>query len=166
MKEELYAWMRSLAVFYILLTTVLHLAPAPKYERYIRFFMGLLLILMLISPTSAILGKGGELRESFEKYYQQESSELENLETENLQFIYLEESYAAVLAEKILENLKETGISAAGADVQIEQGEWKVRLYFEKLPGWAERRQIADAVQKQWGIAEGNVSFKTLAPGA
>lgn len=166
MKEELYSWMRSLAVFYILLTTVLHLAPAPKYERYIRFFMGLLLILMLASPVSAIFGKGADFRETFEKYYQQQSDELESLESENLQFVYLEKGYSSVLAEKILENLKETGINAAGAEVQIEQGEWKVRLLFEKLPELAERRQIADAVAQKWGIRTGNISFKASSPGA
>lgn len=44
MKKELYQWIKNIAVFYILFTTVLHLVPDKKYERYIRSFMGLLLI--------------------------------------------------------------------------------------------------------------------------
>ena len=53
MKENLYAWIKNLAVFYLLFTMVLHLVPAGKYEKYVRFFMGLLLILILI--VTAIL---------------------------------------------------------------------------------------------------------------
>lgn len=45
MKEELYLWIRNLAVFYIFFTAVLNLIPDQKYEKYVRFFMGLLLIL-------------------------------------------------------------------------------------------------------------------------
>ena len=44
MKEEIYQWMKNLAVFYILFTAFLHLVPDKKYERYVRLFMGFLLI--------------------------------------------------------------------------------------------------------------------------
>ena len=39
-KEELYMWIRNLAVFYILFTALLHLVPDGKYQRYVRFFYG------------------------------------------------------------------------------------------------------------------------------
>ena len=42
MKKELYLWIRNLAVFYIFFTAVLNLVPDKKYEKYVRFFMGLL----------------------------------------------------------------------------------------------------------------------------
>ena len=51
MKEAIYDWMKCLAVFYILLSTILHLVPTGQYERYVRFFMGLLLIFMLCTPV-------------------------------------------------------------------------------------------------------------------
>ena len=38
MKEELYLWIRNLAVFYIFFTAVLNLIPDQKYEKYVRFF--------------------------------------------------------------------------------------------------------------------------------
>ena len=65
MKEELYLWIRNLAVFYIFFTAVLNLIPDQKYEKYVRFFMGLLLIFMMSTPIFSILGKGSELTESF-----------------------------------------------------------------------------------------------------
>ena len=57
MKEELYLWIRNLAVFYIFFTAVLNLIPDQKYEKYVRFFMGLLLIFMMSTPIFSILGK-------------------------------------------------------------------------------------------------------------
>lgn len=50
MKKELYLWIRNLAVFYIFFTAVLNLVPDKKYEKYVRFFMGLLLIFMMSTP--------------------------------------------------------------------------------------------------------------------
>ena len=64
MKEELYLWIRNLAVFYIFFTAVLNLIPDQKYEKYVRFFMGLLLIFMMSTPIFSILGKGSELTDA------------------------------------------------------------------------------------------------------
>ena len=49
MKEELYLWIRNLAVFYIFFTAVLNLIPDQKYEKYVRFFLLLQLIFFLCS---------------------------------------------------------------------------------------------------------------------
>ena len=75
MKEELYLWIRNLAVFYIFFTAVLNLIPDQKYEKYVRFFMGLLLIFMMSTPIFSILGKGSELTESFLDNFSEEYSE-------------------------------------------------------------------------------------------
>lgn len=60
MKEAIYSWIKCLAIFYILLTMLIHLVPTGKYQRYVRFFMGLLLMVMLITPMLSILEKGVE----------------------------------------------------------------------------------------------------------
>ena len=72
MKESFYQWVKTLAVFYILFSAVLHLIPDPKYERYIRSFMGLLLIYILCMPVFAVFGRGSELAGIFSGRYTQE----------------------------------------------------------------------------------------------
>lgn len=72
MKEAIYSWIKCLAIFYILLTMLIHLVPTGKYQRYVRFFMGLLLMAMLITPMLSILEKAKTLPESFSSLYQQE----------------------------------------------------------------------------------------------
>ena len=72
MKEAIYSWIKCLAIFYILLTMLIHLVPTGTYQRYVRFFMGLLLMVMLITPMLSILEKAKTLPESFSSLYQQE----------------------------------------------------------------------------------------------
>lgn len=73
MKEELYQWVRNMAVFYILFTAILNLVPDKKYEKYVRFFMGLLLIFMMSTPIFSLFGKGQELTGNFQVYLSREN---------------------------------------------------------------------------------------------
>ena len=45
---------RMIAVFYLLEQMVLQLIPGERYERYIRFYLGLLLVLLLLQPVFQI----------------------------------------------------------------------------------------------------------------
>ena len=89
MKEELYEWMKNLAVFYILFTALLHLVPDKKYEKYVRLFMGLLLIGMMCMPVFALIGKGEELLNSFQVNYEENTQLMEEEEIEQMQILYM-----------------------------------------------------------------------------
>ena len=45
---------RMIAVFYLLEQMVLQLSPGERYERYVRFYLGLLLVLLLLQPVFQI----------------------------------------------------------------------------------------------------------------
>lgn len=45
---------RMIAVFYLLEQMVLQLIPEERYERYVRFYLGLLLVLLLLQPVFQI----------------------------------------------------------------------------------------------------------------
>ena len=120
MKEELYLWIRNLAVFYIFFTAVLNLIPDQKYEKYVRFFMGLLLIFMMSTPIFSILGKGSELTESFLDNFSEENREKELREFQNIQKVYLEKGYELELEQKIRETLEKRGIEVYKVKVNIE----------------------------------------------
>ena len=55
MAQEIYQWARNLAVYYIILTALMHIMPDPRYSRYVRSFMGILLILIVTSPLLNLL---------------------------------------------------------------------------------------------------------------
>lgn len=157
-KEELYEWIKDLAVFYILFTAILHLVPDGKYEKYIRFFMGLLLIVMMSTPVFSILGKGQELAEDFQFYFDEENQEKEIRELENLQKLYLEKGYALELAGEIKEDLKKSGIEVQEVQVKIEgekaQAALTVKGSSEELEG-----RIADELMEKWGFEQGEYTI-------
>ena len=103
---DIYSWIKCLAIFYILLTMLIHLVPTGKYQRYVRFFMGLLLMVMLITPMLSILEKAKTLPESFSSLYQQEEKKRLTLDMENLQKSLLEKGVEEQLEKNIPESLK------------------------------------------------------------
>ena len=52
---------RMIAVFYLLEQMVLQLIPGERYERYVRFYLGLLLVLLLLQPVFQIFRLSAQL---------------------------------------------------------------------------------------------------------
>ena len=152
MKEAIYSWVKCIAVFYIFLTMLLHLVPTEKYQRYIRFFMGLLLIVMVISPVLSLLEKSRGLSVDFGKLYEQEEKKRLQLEMENLQKNWLEKGCEEQLGENIAESLKNNGIEVAGCEVHIEGELLKAVVWVKEVPDEELEGGIKDALGKEWGI--------------
>ena len=73
MFEYLYGWLEDLSFYLILVTAVLYVLPSNSYRKYIRFFTGLILILLLLNPILNLFGNknlGSEdLIREFENVY-------------------------------------------------------------------------------------------------
>lgn len=52
--QEILELVRYVAVFYLLEQMVLNLLPGKMYEKYVRFYLGLLLVLLLLQPVFRI----------------------------------------------------------------------------------------------------------------
>lgn len=52
--QEILDLMRVVAVFYLLEQMVLNLLPDRGYEKYVKFYLGLLLVLLLLQPVFRI----------------------------------------------------------------------------------------------------------------
>ena len=55
MRDFIYEWIQNIAFYLILITVLLHMLPDSDYKKYIRFFTGLILILLLITPVLKLL---------------------------------------------------------------------------------------------------------------
>ena len=161
MKKELYLWIRNLAVFYIFFTAVLNMVPDKKYEKYVRFFMGLLLIFMMSTPIFSILGKGQELTVSFLENFSRENKEKELQEFQNLQKIYLEKGYEMELEQKIRESLEKRGIEVYKVKVNIEGEETQANLVLKTEISQEERKELKDALVEEWGLKENRIHIQT-----
>ena len=122
MRTEIYQWMKNLAFFHVLTTTVLHILPDKRYEQYIRLFMGLLLALMICTPVFSLVGKSSELLNGFQKYYgEEEQARMEN-EAEGIRKTFLREAYKKELEKQIRRLLSDAGIFSekiSGVEAEI-----------------------------------------------
>lgn len=90
----LYEWIRNVAFYLVIITAVIQILPNDTYKKYIHFFTGLVLILLLMTPILKILGmenlsasfwkkEGLKLKmEEIEKeteYLQEENIEVEDI---------------------------------------------------------------------------------------
>ena len=57
-----YEWLRNLAFYMVLVTAALQLIPNRSYEKYIRFFCGLILVILLLTPVMRVIDAGFEGR--------------------------------------------------------------------------------------------------------
>ena len=84
--DALLGWIRNLLLVYFLLMIVLHFSAGKSYQKFIRFFMGLVLVLLLLGPFLRIFDRDDTLKNeiSYETFRQ-------NVEVAQLDFAYMEE---------------------------------------------------------------------------
>ena len=52
----IYEWMENIAFYLVILVAIMQMIPQSSYQKYIRFFAGMILILMLAGPILRIFG--------------------------------------------------------------------------------------------------------------
>ena len=50
----IYDWMENIAFYLVILVAIMQMIPQNSYQKYIRFFAGMILILMLAGPILRI----------------------------------------------------------------------------------------------------------------
>ena len=156
MDLQIYEWMKNLAVFYIFLTVVTHLVPDGRYEEYIRFFMGLLLIYMVCIMLCTMAGKSSEMIRQFSTEYNAEITRLKLKENKNLQSFYINEEYEKEIRKIILEILKSTGIKKADAAVHIEGENLSAEIYLQQKITEEQEGRLENALWQKLGIGKEN----------
>ena len=66
--QEVLNMVKYVAVFYLMEQMVLNLLPGKTYERYVRFHLGLLLVLLLLRPIFHIFDLTEQLNEEHLMY--------------------------------------------------------------------------------------------------
>lgn len=64
--EWMYQWIRNLAFFFVFLSALMNFLPGCEEKKYIRYFMGMLLILLLAKPILEF-GDWGDLGKMLEQ---------------------------------------------------------------------------------------------------
>lgn len=56
MLNYIYDWIENIAFYLVILVAVMQMIPQNSYQKYIRFFAGMILILMLAGPIVKLFG--------------------------------------------------------------------------------------------------------------
>lgn len=96
MLEELYGWIQNIAVYLIVTSAIMHAIPGKEYEKYVRFFSGLVLILLLFTPLLKLTGKEGV----FQNIYRSSEYELDRKAIEEAEQWFEDESFLEFLPEE------------------------------------------------------------------
>lgn len=158
MRTEIYQWMKNLAFFHVLTTTVLHILPDKRYEQYIRLFMGLLLALMICTPVFSLVGKSSELLNGFQKYYgEEEQARMEN-EAEGIRKTFLREAYKKELEKQIRRLLSDAGIFSekiSGVEAEITaKKKLLVKINLKAAITESQKEAVKNGLERICGLEE------------
>ncbi len=65
--EYFVRWIKNIAVFYVIASLILNIIPGEKYKRYIKLFLGVVMVILLIKPLGRLTGLDGRFAELFEE---------------------------------------------------------------------------------------------------
>lgn len=123
MLEKFYGWIKTIAACLIFMSLILRLLPEGKNVKYIRYFMGMVLVLVVLAP----LGRLFRLEEAFLKL--ESSFELSGARSEfedellMMGDLYTEEvikGYEEDLADQALKVLEKKGYGEYSVQVAID----------------------------------------------
>lgn len=75
MFQYLYEWMRGIAYFMVLITILMHIIPDQGYQKYIRFFTGILLVVLFLTPVWKLIGMGEDVQKIYKGSVYEETVE-------------------------------------------------------------------------------------------
>lgn len=123
MIEAIYTWMKNMVFFLVIVTAVLEVLPGTTYQKYIRFFTGLVLMMLLLTPFLSLSGAGEVFTELYHGYeYEQYKRDLQEQEEyfQDLDLLdFLPEEYALTESGGILpqaQGQEENGFSTEEGD--------------------------------------------------
>lgn len=80
MTEMIYSWVQDLVCYYILISAVLNFLPDNSYKKYIQYYMGLLFILVILSPLLKMTGIQAQVDQYVSEFQRMEAEEEQWLE--------------------------------------------------------------------------------------
>ena len=155
--EWLARWVRNLAFYFIFLSVLMNVIPQGEERKYIRFFMGLLLILVLIQP----LLTAGQRQE-----YEDFSMEKKYLEQEGKDYVQkncqkeMERQIKTLLEQLSYESTEVRVDFFNGEKLDVKEIRCVIRRADGNPPGEGEPDQVKRKLAQVYNLPEGNINIK------
>ena len=122
--EAVYGWVKSMIYYMIFMSAANNLLADSKYEKYIRFFAGMVLILLVISPFTGGLRLDEQISSMFQSItFQNDAQELKadlwGMEDKRLE--QMMSSYEEAVKSDLVAMAEAEGFSCAQAQVIIDR---------------------------------------------
>lgn len=156
-------WMKEFMIIYLILTILTQLCASAPLKKYLRFFSGVILLLVMFSPILHLFGKDGKLSEqvSYETFLeqldniQQDSKKLEFIQNDNTVHRYEE-----AVARDIMRQAKGQQMPVSKVQVTLN-GQYEI----EKVSVWLSvsiskedsrdaKKKLTELLQDMYGLKE------------
>ena len=117
MLDMVYEWIQNVVFFLLLAGAVLDALPGESYRKYIRFFIGMIVLLLLASP----LLKLGNLQSSFDNLYHSLEYEQTVREAQQMEQYFEKADLFDYIPEEYLEKESKTTNSEAEEKIEVEE---------------------------------------------
>lgn len=120
MFSYLYEWIMNISFYMVMVTAVMHVVPNSDYKRYIRFFTGLVLVVMLTDPFLKLLNMGDLWQNLYESPVYRE--QLEKLEQAARYPAGMPEDMETGLRDIWQEDLDKNTLENTGTEEDVDNG--------------------------------------------
>ena len=109
---ELLGWVKNLAVYLIFSELLFQILPHKRYRKYLRFFSGLILVLLILSPLLSAGGLEQRLLDAMDSFSQIQSSD-------EMEDVGLSGEYEAILESRVEEMVEQEGYRLASFSAEL-----------------------------------------------
>lgn len=120
----IFDWVKNIVFFYIIMTAILYLLPKNNYQKYVRFFGGMILVVMLITPLLELVYRPDYLLDkiSYESFWQEmDEIQLDVTGMEQQQKQAFQKEYEAAIGEDIVQMAEAEEIVVNDVSVQLSE---------------------------------------------
>lgn len=122
--DTFWNWLRTILYVSLFLAVVMHLIPEKKYRKYIRFFAGMMILVLTVGPLANLFSQHDSLENLIqEKLFRQESvktsADLETMEESSRE--YYEDRITGEASQLIEEKVSEEGLETADSRIELSE---------------------------------------------
>lgn len=166
--EWLTRWVKNLAFYYIFLSALMHLLPGGEERKYIRFFMGIMLLLFFLNPLLQMGDWDEKLEQAALTHAIEEEFEEMMRETGRQELAgadYVKRACEKEMKQQVKQLTEKWGYTMISCDISFFDGELlELREISLKVKGvgediWREEIFLKSKLEEVYNIPEGNINI-------
>lgn len=156
---ELVKWIKNIAIFYIVAALVMQLIPGKEYQKYIRVFLGIITIILIVNPVSKLITKEPSLEDYLSLNYNLQMEEELRAELEimgNLREQVILEDYIKPTQNEIEKYVNSLGAVYIDSVIQVDINEQSenfgkiIKITVEAICDYTQSKELIEIEIKKY----------------